>query len=359
MRNCGMESWELGVGSRVCYSNSEFTSDVSLYSLKCRPYAPFLRFSLFFFLFFLFSLLFPLFFFLSCKTAPQKPDEAFALSGYVPLDAGASVCVFADVAQSKPLLNNMSIFDASNKQLQQMLDKTLYAVAAMYAPPNSGAGNMPGTQPPRRYQLAAWGNYPSSMAKMALGAGKDWKKKRSPASGAPYWYAENSGLSVAVHSAMARVSQAAGNTPTDPFSTAPGTPIPEGFNSFRQGAALSCWIENPGPIITKWLDGLGIPLEFSPEQMFINFFAELENGETRYRAIMKLQVSSEGQARTLVNLFSFARLFISPGALEGNTAAFAAIFFANPPEQESSSLLIKTKTLSSAEMALLFAIISL
>jgi hypothetical protein len=263
-----------------------------------------------------------------------------------------------------PILNQTSLLKMKTKQLQQMLDKTTSAVIAMYRVPSE-----------QNYRLVSWGNYPVSKAKMALGFSKDWKKQRSNASGLTYWYSEKEGLSVALDKRNAWVLSTTGKTPTEPFSAtggdSSGLPFPEGFYDFSRGAILSCWLDEPGPLINLKLREMGLPIEIPAELIFVSVY---RTGEDQYEALLKIQVSSASQARGLVVVLSLARSFLTsdvnssntPGSnapggspIDSNFEILQAIFFANPPVQDDKSIIIKTSKLSSSEVALLFDIFSL
>ena len=283
--------------------------------------------------------------FLSCQTAPQTPDVFPDDAAYIPLDSGASAYIAADIQNARPILNELDFININDEQFQQMLDQTQFAVAGIYAP-----------QGTRRYQLTAWGSYPSSRAKIALGASKGWKKQRSQITGDDYWYSAKGGLSIAITAGRAFVSVAAGNasdaspdTSTDPFSAAPGTIIPEGFNQFREGSILSCWFTDPGPAINQKLMEMGIPLELPAEQIFVSLFPA---DEQLYEAHLRIQVAGETQAMALTMVFAFARNFIP-------TQNEMSILFANPPVQDGKSLNITTAPLSAQEIALLLKFFSL
>jgi hypothetical protein len=307
------------------------------------------------YLFFLLALFLLLTF--SCKTAPKTvftmPDEADS----IPLDSGAFGYIFADVQNSKSILQYINLSGMNDdKQFQQMLDSTQFAVIAVYSP-----------QSPRRYQLATWGNYPSSRAKMALGASKGWKKMRSTASKDWYWHNDQQRLSIAINPKQAFVlavrssADASVDLSTDPFSAAPGVTVPEDFGAFSKDAVFSCWFDNPGPIINQKIQAMGIPFEFPAQRFFISLFPvdEKQQEEQRYQTRLKLQFSNEIQARGLATVFNIARNFLSPQANSDDTAVLASILFANPPVLDGKNLNISTAALSGRELALLFNIFSL
>jgi hypothetical protein len=276
------------------------------------------------------------------------PDDA----GFFPLEPGARSYMVIDVQNARPILNQLSFINTNDEQFQQMLDQTRFAAAAVYQ-----------SEHLRGYRLAAWGSYPASRAKIALGASKGWKKQRSPIAGDDYWYSPEGGLSIALTAGRAFVAAAAGNVsdispyiPTDPFSAAPGTAIPEGFNEFRKGAVLACWIDNPGPAKKQKLMEMGIPLELPAEQLFVSLFPA---DEQRYEARLKIQVAGANQARGLAMVFALARGFLSPSAASDSSATLGSILFANPPVQDGNALIITSAPLTAGEVSLLFTMFSL
>jgi hypothetical protein len=274
------------------------------------------------------------------------------------LEPGAFAYVCADVPGVRPFIN------LKDRQLQQMVDQTQYAVASLYLPeyfPNAT----------RRYQLASWGSYPSSKVKMALGVSKDWEKKHSDIAQADYWFSAQGGLSVSMTGNRAFISAAAWDTPDDPpdpFSAAPGTAMPEGFNEFRKGALIACWFEKPAPLINKKLAEMEIPLEIPAERVFFCLTpaaGQTESGdEQRYEGQLRIEAASAAQTRALTSLFAIARRFLAFNASSfkadaGGPAALAAMFLVNPPVPNGKYLNIKTRPLSGGEISLLLSAFSL
>ena len=334
---------------------------------KQRHRALLTRYPIFFFLFsFLF---FPIF---SCRTAPKTVDNIFIDPALLPLEPGASAYIIADVQSIKPFLN------IDDKQVQQMIDRTQFAAAAMYFPHMA-----PGVM--RRYQLAASGSYPASGAKMAMGNNKHWQKLHSPVSKNEYWYSAESGLSIAVTATTALVSAvyitadhavtentAINYTEIDPFS-AGRTAVPDGFNTFSEGSILSCWINDPGPTVDKRLAEAKVPLKFPANQLFISIYPlhKADDGELMYEARLRAEFANAAQARTLTVLLAIAHGEMAPHknasqtdsakdhTVGGNFADMAALFFANPPVQDDKYLTIKTNPLSARYLSLLFRSFSL
>ena len=297
-------------------------------------------------------------FFISCQTAPKVTDEA-QLQVTVPLDSGASVYLFANVNEMRFIFDLLPIEELKDNQVRQMLDRTGFAAAALF-PKESG----------RQYQIAAWGNYPSSSAAMAFTFNKDWKKQRTP-QGYNYWYSSANRLSVALNARQIFAASwliTPGNH--NPMAEA-GIEYPEGFTEFRgnaqtRTAPFSCWLSDPEPVINKVLEDSGIPIMIPAKKLFINLFPvkedspnppENSSAQGRYEAEIELQFESASQARGISTALAFAAMFMP--ALQGENTSFdpnlmlASILFANPPVQENNNINIKTSALSHAEIELL------
>jgi hypothetical protein len=299
---------------------------------------------------------------ISCKTAPQFPDPVAGETASIPLEPGALVYVFADVQGARPILDLVPLPGLNEKRAREMLDRTRSAAAALY-PAESG----------RRFQLTAWGSYPNTGAAVAFGADKNWKKRRS-ANGLPYWYSARDRLSAALSAGQAFVAASLDDTPLEPFSAPPGIEAPDGFAEFRRGAVLSCWLENPGALVSRVLAATGIPLQLPAERIFVSVFRAARQGggeaaeAERYEALLGLQFASASQARSVLALFTLARALLpanSPAATGSSASGPAALagplallLFANPPVQNGDSLTIKTAALTETEIALLFALFS-
>jgi hypothetical protein len=298
---------------------------------------------------------------LSCQSAPKEVDAILPDAQSVPLDSGALSYSFIDIRNARPILNHVDFMGMSDKDIKQILDRSQSAVIAAYPPRDV-----------RRFQLAAWGNFPSSGAKMAFGASKLWKKMRSPAK-AEYWYSAIGQISVSLTAKNAFVlamrRSESENVPVDPFPTG-DTAIPEGFNDFRQGTILSCWFDDPALFIRQKLEEMGIPLAIATEQLFISLspLSDPEEPEkpVQYEALLKIQVPNASQARAMATLFSFAQRNIpSPdlsagGNIAGDSSAVLKyLLLSNPPVQDGKNIFFKTNALNERETALLFSMLSL
>ena len=280
-------------------------------------------------------LLFLLVLFLSCNTTPKVPDAAL-METAVPLDSGASVYIIADVQQARSILGLLPVEELKNRQAVMMLERTVTAAIALF-PQESG----------RRFQIAAWGNYPSFRAGLAFSLNNDWKKLRSEA-GQDYWYSETDGLSIALNARQAFVVSSAYKAPAVPAATS-GVKIPEGFGEFRRGSPISCWLEEPSRLIDKMLNDSGIPIRIPAEKLFIVLFPEKEG---QYEAVIRMVFENTAQARGMAAVFSLASNF----APDKSDSLLAAIFFAGQPVQNERSLDIKTPSLSEAEITQLFSL---
>jgi hypothetical protein len=198
---------------------------------------------------------------------------------------------------------------------------------------------------------------------MALGASRGWKKQRSVISGSKYWHSAESRLSVALERSQAFIAVASGESPVDPFPSGQRTAVPEGFGEFGRGAVLSCWVDDPGPVINQVFRRMEIPIELPTERICIGLFQVDEDNapgeEQLYTANIQLQFSGTSQARAFMILFSIARGFITHDTAGDYYALMAAILFSNPPVQDGTNLTITTNALNSGEIALLFNIFSL
>jgi hypothetical protein len=278
------------------------------------------------------------FFVLSCRTAPKISDPFMGGGNSIRLEDGAIVYIFADAKAARPILELFPLQGMDEKQIKQILDRTNSVSAALY-PRESG----------RRFQLAAWGNFPAGRAGMAFGMSKDWKKMRSSA-GYSYWYSQANALSVVMNASQAYVSASSNAAPIDPVSQA--LPIPDGFAELRD-SAISFWLENPGPVLNQFLKDMGLPLQLPAQRMFVSLFPIPQtSGLFQYEALLKIETPTESQARAFVSLMAMARGFSPP---ETDGPGFpAAILFANVPVQNGRYLNIKTAPLSEKEITLLF-----
>jgi len=267
------------------------------------------------------------FFIFSCQTMPRIPDAFREDAVNAPLNTGANVYFFANAKEARSIINLLPIQELRDRQTRQMLDRTDYLAAALF-PPTSG----------RRFQLVTWGNYPRSYANMAFSADNNWQSQQS-ASGHAYWHSSANRLSLAITSKQAFAASSLRNQPLDPFAAEPGVKIPDGFNSFRRNAPLSCWLNNSGLIIERILNDAGIPIRLPVREIFFN----LEPSGGNYQLTARFQFDNASQARGMVALLVLAGNNIPNNQL-------LALLFSNQPILDGSNVDIKPAPLTESEL---------
>ena len=275
--------------------------------------------------------------FANCQTLPNGAQAFLMESGFAPLDSGATAYIFGNVREVRPIIELLPIPELKDRQIRQMLDKTDY-VAAAFFPAQSG----------RRFQLVTWGNYPSN-ANMGFTLHSGWEKRNGQLSGS-FWYSSANRISVALNTRQAFVAASLNNESRDPLTHPPGMEIPEGFNEFRRGAPLSCWLENPAPAIYRILNEMGVPIRFPVQKLFFNISPAGEN----FESVIRLEFESATQARGVAAILNLAGGFVA-----GDESIAAALFLANPPVQNGQNIDIKTAPLSAQEISLLLQMFSL
>jgi hypothetical protein len=288
---------------------------------------------------FLFILIFTL---ISCRTTPNIPSPVSDNTNVLPLERGASIYVMADVIKARPILERLPIRELNDSMTRQLLERTNYAVVALF-PQDSG----------RRFQLAAWGNYPASQADLVLSFNKSWEKMKSQAGGS-YWYSSAGWLSLALSSGQAFIAASFNDEPFDPFTTADGVEIPDGFAEFRRNAdgassPFSCWLENPNAAISGIMNTLGLPLRFPVQKLFINL---LPIQEEKYETLIRLQFENASYARAVAAILSLASGFSSGDS----DMALASVFLANPPVLNGSYVDIKSAALTESNIGSIFSL---
>ena len=294
---------------------------------------------------------------LSCRTAPPimpgMEDEAV----FIPLEPGGFAYIFIDVENSRPLIDNISFrgMDTSDRHFQRILNSTHSAMAAIYIQEGEPSGT--------RFRLAAHGNYPSGRARTAMRCSRHWRGRRSR-TGDRYWHSSTGMISVSMNRNEALVATSLCDTPVDPFHSGTGTLIPEGFNEFRRGAIISCWLEDPRTFINQLLSEMGLNIVLPAEQLFVslNPVPYVPNpaggaGELRYVGHIQIRVANPLLARNLSIALFVARNLIAAAAGTGDSAAavMASILLANPATATGSHLHIRTNAMSVEEISLLVA----
>ena len=277
---------------------------------------------------------------ISCQTIPNMSGNFLEDANFLPLDSGASVYIVADAKKARPVINLLPIQELSDRQVVQILDETEVLAVALF-PQESG----------RRYQIAAWGNYPSFRANLALGSNSGWKKNRS-AAGGDYWHSQTNRLSLAMSSKQVRAVVSANSEPVDPITPAPGMEIPDGFNEFRRGSIFSCWLESPDFSISRIMNDLGLPFNSPVKKLFISL---VQTQEEKYETIIRLQFENASFARAMTVILNAAY-----NRLRGSTLSLiTSIFFTNPPVQNGNNVDITAAVLSVDRIVQLLDLFSL
>ena len=295
----------------------------------------------------LFSLfIFHFSFLLSCASAPRVTLPAVG-NEFTLLPEGGNVYLWVNAEEGRPLLDLFSPIDLNNRDVAQVIDRTDRLVAALY--PGNGE---------RRFFLAATGNFPQSRANFSFALNRDWRRQNSP-SGGSYWYFRPEDIAIAINPDLVRVSDA------DPIAHFTAQSPPRGFIEFQEGLALAGWMPSSMEFINSFLSNLGVPLQIPAEDFFFGAaqpFTDPEDADY-WELVFRIRTPSETHARSLVTLFSVARLFVMSGMVpsEGfiggtsiNPREFASLLFAYLPELNGDFLTIRSNHITIAQMALLF-----
>jgi hypothetical protein len=288
--------------------------------------------------------------FFSCASGPKVSlpegvegvDEVLEL--YI-LPAGGRAYIWVDTVEARPLLDILPVGGLSGKDMARILDSTETAVAAVFPEGED-----------RRFFLAATGNFPVFAANISMTFSRDWKKQKSP-NGSSYWYSKGDGIALALGSSLALVSNA------DPYAAFTSETPPPGFAEFRRGFALAGWMPNPSETVDNVITSMGVPLQIPAEDLF---FGASPNAEL-WEPVFKIRTPSASHARSLLALFSIARLFIQRGLIGqgAESSSFmspqeaAALLFANTPEQDGDFLILRMAPLDASRIALLFRMFSI
>ncbi|MDR3248975.1 MAG: hypothetical protein LBT39_09345 [Treponema sp.] len=292
----------------------------------------------------------------ACASVPKTADALFTEK--LPLESGAAVYLFADVEESRPVLDQIQIEGFGSADTAMILDRTRYAAAALF-PAESGRG----------IQAVAWGDYPNVVAGFGLTPKRGWEKQRSK-TGKSYWYSVERGLSLGLSKTQAFVARTTGApTPLDPYTQGAGVDVPEGFTQFRSDSCLAFWMDEPAEPLARFFSGLRLPIQIPAEELMAGLVAlppaaeaaeaGPEEAETLYEIKMRIKTPSAANARSLVTLFTAARLFIPRGqGADSETFALLSLLFARPPQQEGVYLNLRTGPIDERGIALLFRLFS-
>ena len=301
--------------------------------------------------------LFPILVFIflaSCASSPKISSHADE-SGLSLLPAGARVYLWADTVKARPLLDVLSFQGVNGKDAAQVLDKTKTAAVAFFTDDKTG-GKDGDTTGNRQFYIAALGKYPQFSASLSFAFSKSWKKQKS-STGGSYWYSASNNVALALGADLAFVSN------TDPLVDFPAASAPKGFAEFNRGFALAGWMNDSAEAINVFMASMGIPLQIPAE----DFFFGAKNQADLWDLIFRIRTQSQAQARSLLSLFSMARLFVLRAADVGGGDAgesmspqqAAALLFANVPELDAEYLTLRMDSLGADMIALLFNMFSI
>ena len=293
--------------------------------------------------------------FASCASAPRvsfAPEQENPELSILP--AGARVYLWVDAVNGRPLINALSSVYFSGDDLSDVLDNTYYAAAALSTDQSQG----------RRFFLAASGRYPRFMANFSLMFSKGWKRQRS-VTGGSFWYSANNNIALALGSNLALVSD------VDPYEDFSYETVPAGFAEFMRGSALAGWVNGSSEFINNFLSSMGIPLQVPAEDFFFSAVSSQDSDPqnqgrtTDWDLALRIRTSSPAQARSLVTLFSMARLFVMRGpqsaSEEDNSMSpleAARLLFANSPQLDGDAIVLRVGPLEETRIALLFSMFS-
>jgi hypothetical protein len=296
------------------------------------------------------------FFLASCASSPKISSPADE-SGLSLLPAGAKVYLWADTVKARPLLDVLSFQGVNGKEAAQVLDKTKSAALAFFSD-----GEDDDITSNRQFYIAAMGNYPQLSASLSFAFSKIWKKQKSSAGGS-YWYSQADNIALVLGTGLALVSN------TDPLAAFPVASAPKGFAEFNRGFALAGWMNDSADAINVFLASMGIPLQIPAEDFFFGarkietqgFSAEF------WDLVFRIRTQSPAQARSLLSLFSIARLFVlraqntqGVDASEPMSPQQAAmLLFANVPELNAEYLTLRMDSIETEKIALLFNMFSI
>jgi hypothetical protein len=282
-------------------------------------------------------------FLFSCATSP-KPPETFAqleqmgeAGEFAFLPPGAAVYLWANVKQSRSLLDALSFGGFNAKDAVQILDRTDTAAAAFF-------------KGPPRFFFACRGNYPNLRAGISMTFSRDWTRVKSPSGGGRYWHSPAYGLGLVLGSKSALAS---GGDPLVPNKLPPAD-IPAGFSVFRAPFSVAGWVPGPQEPLNKFLASQGIPIQIPAEDFF--FGASAGRDEGAWELVFRVRTRSVNQARALVSLFSLARLAVARG---GKALEAIQPLFVNLPVQDGDSLTLRSAPVDEKQAAALFAMAAL
>jgi hypothetical protein len=239
-------------------------------------------------------------------------------------------------------LDLASIKGMSGNEGGRVLDMTQSAAAAFYP-----AGE------PRRFLIAAQGAYPKGRINLSLTLSREWKRVVSPAGG-KYWRSEAKGLSLGVDAAGALLADG------DPYPRRGAVAVPREYAAIRRGAALAGWMLDAAAPVNGYLEAMQIPIQIPADRVFFALYPAGEGtgasgGPAAYEAVLRLETPSASHVQALAAMISLLRTFgAGMGAVDERVSLLKDILLAHPPEQDGSSLILRTSPLEPERIALLF-----
>jgi hypothetical protein len=295
----------------------------------------------------------------SCSTIPKNTVQLEA-GDFSFLPDGGALYLWADVNETRPLLESIEFEGLSLAHAGVILDRTNTAAAVFGN--RQATGSAVGNR--ENFFISMSGRFPTFQAAFSLTFDKNWRKLKS-GTGNSYWYSQGYGVGMAMDSQLTLVSGG------DPFSRLPSqnqaaVRVPDGFDEFRdlyrpQGAVMAGWIPD-NELINEFLVNFGLPIAIPAEDFFFCVLKEKGNVES-WDLVFSMRTASAIQARALVSVFSLVRAFTSvlalpPGSKKTNLMDFIPNLFANAPQREEATLLLKSDSFSTEELSLLFSAIS-
>jgi hypothetical protein len=278
----------------------------------------------------------------SCKTVSVRSPDAVLSSGSVPLESGAVIYILSNIEEARPVIDLLPVSYLKDKYVSQMIDNTTFAITALFPAEND-----------LDLQIAAWGNYPSSSADIALGANAQWRKQKPKDGG--YWYSPFNGISLVINKKRAFIASSM-LKPVNPITTGEGVKIPEDFLDFYRSSApvIGGWFDNPSPLIALVLNNIKIPVRIPADKLFLSFI-KAEDGQ--YQTYIRFKFESPSMARGVTAMLTLAGAAIPQGS--SGEARLVSLFFAVPPVQIGQYMDIKSAPLSEEDLSLLFRLFSL
>ena len=294
--------------------------------------------------------------FISCATVPRTgPPPEDGSPDFSVLPPGAQFYLWADINSARPILEALPLFEmggmdtSDNRAASQILDRTDTVLAAVY-PEDAG----------KRFFVAGWGNYPNVRAGVSMSFSRGWRRVRSQ-TGSRYWYSRDQNIGVALGSSLAFVSDG------DPFTPAAGScPAPRDFPEFHRDMVLAGWAADSAGSINRSLDVLGIPIQIPAEDLIFGVAriphvpAPAAVYPEIWEFVMRFRFQSPFHARSLLALFTQVRNFTQRAAAGSQFSGdflspqeFAALLFANQPQLDNDSVILRTDPLTANRIALL------